>query len=123
MMVTVDKAQVGAGTGQYDGSGNGIFGRKVIKENIAEVLSAGFENQENKKIVAKLCVSRAGNVTYGEILFDETTASLDNRKAKKVLQGLYGYKYEPSRTAPDQECGKLTITLQNISTLAPIIKN
>lgn len=109
----------GAGTGQYDGSGNGIFGRKVIKRNIGEVLSAGFANQKGKKIVAKLCVSRAGNVTFGEILFNETTADLDNTKAKKVLKGLYGYKYEPSRSAPDQECGKLTISLENISTFAP----
>jgi len=109
----------GAGTGQYDGTGNGIFGRKVIKRNIDEVLSAGFANQENKLIVAKVCVNRAGNVTFGEILFDETTAELSNKKAKIVLRGLYGYKYEPKNNAPEQECGKMKIRIKNISTFAP----
>ncbi|MBT8234409.1 MAG: hypothetical protein HKO66_07520 [Saprospiraceae bacterium] len=107
----------GAGTGQYDGTGNGIFGRKVIKRNVNGVLSAGFENQANKKIVAKVCIARSGKVSYAEIIERETTAKMDNRKMKTVLSGIYGYEYEPNRNAPEQECGKLTIVLTNINAL------
>ena len=107
----------GSGTGKYDGSGNGIFGRKVIKRNVNEILRVKFENQENKKIVAKVCISRSGNVAYAELLYAETTATIPRGKDKDVLKGIYGYKYEPNRYAPDEECGKLTIVLQNISAL------
>lgn len=109
----------GAGEGQYDGSGNGIFGRKVIKRNVNEVLRVNFENQENKKIVAKVCINRAGNVSFAELLYAETTAKIPTGKDKDVLRGIYGYKYEPNRSAPYEECGKLTITLQNINALTP----
>ena len=107
----------GAGKGQYDGTGNGIFGRKVIKRNIKGVLNAGFENQANKKIVAKVCIARSGKVSYAEIVESETTAIMDSRKLKAVLSGIYGYEYEPKRNAPEQECGKLTITLTNINAI------
>ena len=107
----------GAGKGQYDGTGNGIFGRKVIKRNIKGVLNAGFENQTNKKIVAKVCIDRSGKVSYAEIVESETTAEMDSRKLKAVLNGIYGYEYEPKRNAPKQECGKLTITLTNINAI------
>lgn len=107
----------GAGTGKYDGSGNGIFGRKVIKRNYKEVLAVKFENQENKRIVAKVCINRAGNVSYAELLTLETDAEIPPGKEKEVLKGIYGYKYEPNRYAPTEECGKLTIILQNISAL------
>lgn len=107
----------GAGTGKYDGSGNGIFGRKVIKRNYKEVLSVNFGNQQDKKIVAKVCINRAGNVSFAELLYAETTAQIPAGKDKQVLKGIYGYKYEPNRYAPQEECGKLTIILQNISAL------
>ena len=107
----------GAGTGKYDGSGNGIFGRKVVKRNYKEVLSVNFGNQQDKKIVTKVCINRAGNVSFAELLYAETTAEIPPGKDKQVLKGIYGYKYEPNRYAPEEECGKLTIILQNISAL------
>lgn len=107
----------GSGTGEYDSSGDGIFGRRVIKRNVSEVLRVGFENQENKKIVAKVCINRAGDVSFAELLFAETTATIPKGKEKDLLKGIYGYKYEPNRNAPYEECGKLTIVLQNISAL------
>lgn len=109
----------GSGEGQYDGSGNGIFGRKVIKRNVNKVLAVGFENQENKKIVAKVCIDRNGDVAFVELLDAETTATIPAGRTKDVLRGIYGYKYEPNPRAPKEECGKLTIILQNISALAP----
>jgi len=106
----------GAGEGEYDGSGNGVFGRRVIKRNIAEVLRVGFGNQENKRIVAKLCINRAGAVSFAEILNLETDAIIPRGKEKQVLKGLYGYKYAPDPKAPKEQCGKLTVTLTNINT-------
>jgi outer membrane biosynthesis protein TonB len=109
----------GAGKGEYDDSGNGVFGRKVIYRNIGQILKVGFENQENKRIVAKICVNRAGHVSYVEILNKETTAVIPSGKMKEVLNGMYGYKYEPDPRAPKEQCGKLSIILQNIKALAP----
>jgi len=107
----------GSGTGKYDSSGNGIFGRRVIKRNVNEILRVQFENQENKKIVAKVCINRQGNVSFSELLFAESTAKIPAGKEKDVLKGIYGYKYEAEPDAPYEECGKLTIVLQNISAL------
>jgi len=105
----------GAGVGEYDGSGNGVFGRRVIKRNITEILSVGFENQEGKLITAKVCVNRAGNVTYAELLDFETDAVIPRGKDRDVLKGFYGYKYEPDPKAPAEQCGKLKVRLQKIN--------
>ncbi len=105
----------GAGVGEYDGSGNGVFGRRVIYRNIAEILRVGFQNQEGKRIVAKFCVNRAGIVTYAELLDMETTAIIPAGKDKAVLKGFYGYKVEPDPKAPSEQCGKLAVLLDNIN--------
>jgi len=100
----------GSGEGEYDDSGNGVFGRRVIYRNIKAVLDVGFDNQKGKKIVAKFCVARPGNVTFVEIM-DETTAIITRAKMKAVMDALYGYKVEPDFTAPREQCGKITISL------------
>ncbi len=100
----------GSGEGEYDDSGNGVFGRRVIYRNIKAVLDVGFDNQKGKKIVAKFCVARPGNVTYVEIS-DETTAIITRSKMKSVMDALYGYKVEPDFKAPREQCGKITISL------------
>lgn len=105
----------GGGVGEYDGSGNGVFGRRVIKRNIKGILAVGFENQEGKRIVAKFCVDRAGNVTYAELLDFETTAIIPAGKTKTVIAGILGYKVEPDPKAPAEQCGKLKISLDNIN--------
>ncbi len=106
----------GAGVGEYDGSGNGVFGRRVIYRNIAEILRVGFGNQEGKRIVAKFCVNRDGIVTYAELLNFETNAIIPPGKEKAVLKGIYGYKVEADPKAPKEQCGKLKILLNNINT-------
>lgn len=111
------KGDGGAGTGEYDGSGAGVFGRKVIYRNTTAVLKVGFENQMGKIITAKFCVNRAGKITYAEILDDETNAIIPLGKERQVLKGIYGYKVEPDRSAPPEQCGKLTIKLQKIDAL------
>jgi len=105
----------GAGVGEYDGSGNGVFGRRVTYRNIAEILRVNFENQKGKRIVAKFCVNRAGIVTYAELLELETTAIIPEGKKRAVLKGVYGYKVEPDKSAPSEQCGKLSILLDNIN--------
>lgn len=107
----------GIGTGEYDGTGNGVFGRQVIHRNINEVLKANFKNQSGKKIVVDYCVNRLGLVTYAEINFDETTAIVNNTQLRQVLKGISGYKVEPDPTAPKEQCGKMSIVLQEINTL------
>lgn len=107
----------GIGTGEFDGSGNGVFGRKVIYRDIAAVLKAGFENQSGKKIVIDYCVNRLGLVTYAEINFDQTTAIVNNSQLKVVLKGISKYKVEPDPSAPKEQCGKMSIVLQEINAL------
>ena len=99
----------GPGTGEYDGSGDGIFGRRVIYQNTAELLAIGFAKQKSK-IVANLCINRSGIVTDAELL-PETQANLDRATLKKVIRALKGYKYEPDLSAPKEQCGKFTVIL------------
>lgn len=106
----------GPGVGRMDGSGRGVFGREVVYRNITGVLNAGdFENQEGKKIVFKICIKPDGNVSYVEYLDVESTASVSNSKLKKVIPEIKKYRYEPDVTAPGEECGKLSIKLENIN--------
>ena len=36
-------------------------------------------------------------------------------KERAVLKGVYGYKVEPDRSAPSEQCGKLSIVLSEIN--------
>lgn len=102
----------GAGTGKYDGSGDGIFGRKVIKRDVKALMAA---INESGKIVIKTCINREGNVTNVQILDDETTTT--NRTVlKKALKAIRNYKFEPRFDGPQEECGKLTIS-QDLSSI------
>jgi len=93
------------GTGEYDGSGVGIFKRKVIYRNISAVPMT-----QSGKVVIKTCINRMGNVTFTEIMNAETTIK-DRTILKKALSAAKGYKYQPDPRAPKEQCGKLTITL------------
>lgn len=109
------KGTGGSGTGKYDGSGRGVFGRKVIHRNFQDILNVKFENQEGKKIVAKICINKSGHVVFAELLEFETTAIIPAGKQKQVLKGFYGYRYEADRSAPEEQCGKLTFVIENIN--------
>lgn len=100
--------------GEYDESGIGVFGRKVIYRNIKEILDIGFESQKGRMIVAKFCIAPTGDVTYVELL-DETTASLSSSKKKAVIKAITGYKLEADINAPSKQCGKFNVTL-NVNT-------
>lgn len=102
------EADAGTGTGAYDDSGNGVFGRKVIFRNTKELLKN--MNNTNGVIVMKFCVNRKGEVTYVEIDEFETTET-DRAKLKQVAKGMYGYKVEPDPKAPAEQCGKYKFKL------------
>ncbi len=98
----------GAGTGEFDGSGDGVFGRKVIYRNhkqMAEVISSG-----SGKIYVKVCINRSGKATYTEI--DNANTTIKTKATlKKALQMIKGYKFEPDPKAPKEQCGMIKIFL------------
>lgn len=98
----------GAGTGEYDGSGDGVFGRKVIYRNHAEL--AAVTASGSGKIYVKVCIDRAGKATYTEI--DNFNTTITNKNTlRKALKMIKGYKFEPDRTAPKEQCGLIKIFL------------
>lgn len=97
----------GAGTGLYDGSGDGIFGRRVIKRNNKELYG---KNMKTGRITFKICINRAGLVTYLELLEDETTTR-DKELLKSAANAFRKYEYEPKRNGPKEECGKISFNL------------
>ena len=97
-----------AGTGEYDGSGSGIFGRRIVYRDLSAVKAA---INESGKVVTKVCINRAGNVTYVELL--EGATLKDREGLKLYLKAARGYKFQPDPTAPKEQCGKLTFTVNN----------
>lgn len=97
------------GTGIYDGSGNGVFGRKVIARDLQTIKSVV---RGSGKAVVKVCINRAGNVTFAEIIQSETTFT-DREGLKKFLQAAWTYKFQADLSAPKEQCGKLTFTVDN----------
>lgn len=100
----------GAGLGEYDDSGRGIFGRRVIyRDNKGMIANA---SSKTGVIVFKVCVDRKGSVSYVEL--DELKSTI---KDKKIIRGAmssaWNYRYEPDISAPKEECGKLTVNIEN----------
>lgn len=95
----------GAGLGEYDDSGDGVFGRRVIYRNLKGLFSTKLATG---KTVMKICINRQGIVGYAEVI--EATET-NRRYLKKILEAAKGYKYEPDPTAPKEQCGKLTVDL------------
>ncbi len=93
------------GTGEYDGSGNGVFGRKVIFRNFSKI------PMTKKGIISvKTCINRAGRVTFIELIESETTIT-ERSVLKQAMSAAEGYKFEPDLKAPKEQCGKLIIRL------------
>ncbi len=97
----------GLGKGEYDDSGQGIFGRRVIKiPNLGSLM----QNDVTGKIVVKMCVNPRGDVIHTELIRKET--SITNRaKLKRALEVAKNYKYEKDIDAPREQCGKFTFKL------------
>lgn len=97
------------GTGDYDGTGDGVFGRKVIFRDVSATKAAV---NTSGRVVTKVCINRAGLVTYVELLAAETTVR-DKTTLRAYLKAARGYKFQPDLTAPKEQCGKLKFTVDN----------
>ncbi len=104
----------GTGLGEYDDSGNGIFGRRVIYRNIQPILKEAAS--KSGKIHFKVCINPRGMVNYAELNELETTIT-DRSILKSAIDAIYGYKFEPNPGAPDEECGKIVINVENFNGL------
>lgn len=96
--------QQGSGTGEFDGSGRGVFGRRITYSNWREAVKG--QSQGKGTVVVKFCVNPQGDVVYSEIIEDETTET-DPKKLKQVLKATRGYKLQAKADAPDEQCGKM----------------
>lgn len=108
----------GIGTGEFDGTGNGIFGRKVVFVNRAKLggVMNGVEQGQKKRIWIKTCVNRAGKVTYVEL--DEINTDVyDNTVLKKALSLVTGYLFETDINAPKEQCGIVKINIDKTNAL------
>ncbi len=97
------------GTGDYDGSGDGVFGRKVIYRDQSVIKK---DITVSGKIAVKVCINRAGIVSYLELLNSETTVR-DKTTLRLYLQAAKTYKFQPDLTAPKEQCGKLKFIVDN----------
>ncbi len=97
----------GVGSGEYDGSGDGIFGRKVVYVN------RNYGNINLKGTMSiRVCINRAGNVLTCSIIEDETTVT-DRNTLRKVLKLVKKYKFERKQDAPKEQCGKTRIVVED----------
>lgn len=108
--VIADKDE-SSGIGEYDDSGNGVFGRRVIYRDMSMIKNA---SSASGKIVFKVCINRRGVVTYAEIISNLTTIKNKNL-LKKGLSSMEKYKYEPDFTAPKEQCGRYTLKIDNFN--------
>ncbi|MBC7885356.1 MAG: hypothetical protein H7X99_07765 [Saprospiraceae bacterium] len=97
------------GTGEYDGSGDGVFGRKIIYRDLNAVNKAVTVSG---KVSVKVCINRAGIVTYVELNNNETSIR-DKEMLRRYLKAARGYKFQPDLFAPKEQCGKLNFTIDN----------
>lgn len=97
------------GTGEYDGSGDGVFGRKIVFRDLSATKAA---INVSGRVVTKVCINRAGIVTYAELMPAETTVR-DKKTLKLYLKAARGYKFQPDLKAPKEQCGKLSFKVDN----------
>lgn len=97
------------GEGEFDASGDGIFGRKVIYRDPSMVRLA---SHKTGRISFKVCISRRGAVSYLEI--NEVMTTINDRQIlRNALESMRKYKYEPDYTAPREQCGQFTVIVDN----------
>ncbi len=98
----------GYGEGEFDVSGDGIFGRKIVYRDPSMNANAG----KSGKIVFKVCINKRGVVSYLEINEFETTIT-DTQTLRNSLESMRKYKFEPDPSAPREQCGKFIAKVDN----------
>lgn len=97
------------GVSRYDDSGNGIYGRMVTYRDKSMILATG---RENGTIVMKVCINQEGQVSFVELNEQQTTIK-NLVTLKNVLKAMWNYRYTKDENAPNEECGKFTITVDS----------
>ncbi|HLO53441.1 MAG TPA: hypothetical protein VK169_04085 [Saprospiraceae bacterium] len=87
----------------------GVFGRKIIYRDLSATKSL---STLSGSIAVKVCINRAGLVTYVELYPDETTIT-DKQTLKSYLKAARTYKFQPDYTAHKEQCGKLLFNIDN----------
>lgn len=96
----------GHGKGAYDDSGDGIFGRRVVKlASMKSIMS------KEGRIVLKVCIDPNGKVTFSSILRKGTTIR-DKKILKSAAKVAKRFIYENDPSAPDEQCGKYTFIIE-----------
>ncbi len=98
----------GYGEGEFDDSGDGIFGRKLVYRDPSMNANAG----KSGRIVFKVCINKRGVVSYLEINEFETTIT-DTQTLRNSLESMRKYKFEPDPSAPREQCGKFSVKIDN----------
>lgn len=91
------------GTGQFDATGGEIFKRKIISRDIEN-----FKNDLSVKgtVTVKVCIDRAGRVTFAEIIPEES--NIKNPSTLAIfLKAARSYRFQTLLIVPDEQCGKL----------------
>jgi hypothetical protein len=91
----------------FNNSEDGIIGRRVIYREISSLLKSV---KESGKVVATICINRAGIPVYSEINEEKTTIT-NPQTLKKFLKAIQGYRYEKDPNAEKEQCGTLSFTL------------
>lgn len=91
----------------YDGSGDGVFRRKIIYRDVSATRAV---MNTSGKVATKVCINRAGIVTYVELINEETTIQ-DKNVLRAYLKAARGYKFQPDPDAPKEQCGKLSFMI------------
>lgn len=96
-------------TYRIDGSGDGIFGRKIVYRSL-RAITTGFN--VNGTIGFIICINRDGIVDYTSLIENEST--ITNPKVRLAyLKASKEYKFELDPTAPKQQCGKIKFRIDN----------
>jgi len=89
-----------------------LINRRIIYRDLSRIESF---STVSGTIGVKVCINRAGLVTYVE-LYPYETSITDKKTLKKYLKAVYnGYKFQPDLAAPKEQCGKLLFNINNSS--------
>lgn len=94
-------------SGMNDGLGQ--RSRKVVyrdKRMITAILS------QSGTIVMSVCIDREGNVSSAALNKEETSIT-NSELLENALKAMKKYKYEADANAPEEECGRFTVTVDN----------
>jgi outer membrane biosynthesis protein TonB len=95
----------GDGEAGFDESGDGIFGRQIIKH-----AALGAIMKKSGKIVVKVCINKLGRVKEVSLLKEESTIT-ERDILQAALEATTQYLFERDQEAPALQCGKITFVL------------